>query len=307
MTRRGRPARPLAPMPVSAMILVIWWLVAHNSGSGWVQAIGDVAFGTLTIGVVGPSVVLFRAKVRIVSAPNDATVGLPMEVLVDASTRLRVRADPPFDGEGLVGPGGRRRTADARITLVPQRRGVHDTLTLDIATAAPFALQWWSRRIVLPLPSALHVAPRRGRPHVLPVQPHEDAHVSVARAARDTGEPRGARPYRPGDNRQQVHWRATAHTGEMMVRELERPSAGPVTLTVTLPRDPEEAERVAERALATIVLLLDKGTSVLLATREASGQVLAPVSDRRGGGRRLARAVAGTGSSDQFGQIAVSP
>jgi uncharacterized protein (DUF58 family) len=92
----------------------------------------------------------------------------------------------------------------------------------------------------------------------------------------------------------------------MMVRELERPSAGPVTLTVTLPQDPEEAERVAERALATIVLLLDKGTPVLLATREAKGPVIAPVSDRRGSGRRLARAVAEAGFSTDPGHITAS-
>ena len=77
-----------------------------------------------------------------------------------------------------------------------------------------------------------------------------------------------------------------------MVRELERPSAEPVTLTVRLPRDPEEAERAAERALGTVVRLLDRGASVILATLEASGPVVGGVADRRSAGRRLARAVA---------------
>ena len=77
-----------------------------------------------------------------------------------------------------------------------------------------------------------------------------------------------------------------------MVRELERPSAAPVTVTVTLPADPEEAERVAERALGTVVLLLGQGVPVLMATVETAGPVLAPVPDRRAAGRRLARAQA---------------
>ena len=77
-----------------------------------------------------------------------------------------------------------------------------------------------------------------------------------------------------------------------MVRELERPSAEPVTLTVVLPQDPQEAELVAERALGTITRLLERGSTVLLATLEASGPVTAGVADRRGAGRRLARAVA---------------
>ena len=51
-----RPAPPLAPIVISLAILGAWWLVAHNSGSGWVQALGDVAFGTLVIGIFGPAV-----------------------------------------------------------------------------------------------------------------------------------------------------------------------------------------------------------------------------------------------------------
>ena len=82
-----------------------------------------------------------------------------------------------------------------------------------------------------------------------------------------------------------------------MVKELERPSAGPVTVTVDLPVDPEEAERVAERALGTVVNLLDKGAPVVLGTVEASGPVLEAVADRRAAGRRLARAVPRSGAT----------
>jgi uncharacterized protein (DUF58 family) len=97
----------------------------------------------------------------------------------------------------------------------------------------------------------------------------------------------------PGDARRLVHWRSTAHAGRLMVREVEEPAAEPVTVTVELPADAEMAERAAEGALGSVVRLLQGGDVVLLATREASGPVLEPVVDRRGTGRRLARAVAG--------------
>ena len=58
MTRWVRPARPRSPMVVAVAVIGTWWLVAHNSGAGWVQAIGDAVFGTLLVGIVGPSVVL---------------------------------------------------------------------------------------------------------------------------------------------------------------------------------------------------------------------------------------------------------
>jgi uncharacterized protein (DUF58 family) len=83
----------------------------------------------------------------------------------------------------------------------------------------------------------------------------------------------------------------------MMVRELERPAAKAVTITVDLPPDRDAAERVAEDALGTVVGLLQGGAPVVLGTREPAGPVVATVADRRSAGRRLARAVAPPPSS----------
>ncbi len=164
-----------------------------------------------------------------------------------------------------------------------------------MATAAPFALQWWTRRMVLRLPSTLYVAPRRGDPVYVPPRPRDHTGDASGRVLADVGEPRGARPYRPGDDRRHVHWQAFAHTGELMVREREGPSAEPLTLRVALPDDIDQAERVAEKALGTIVHLLDRGAPLHLETVEPSGRVMGPVEDRRSAGRRLSRAVAAPG------------
>ncbi len=286
-----RPPRR-RPIAVAAAILGIWWLVAHNGGSGWVQALGDIVFGTLVIGILGPGVVLTRARVRWSTPPSRARRVCRRTLRIAASTRLRVRPVSPPGDEVFVGPVGGHRAPEEEISLLPTCRGIHETVTLDIATAAPFALQWWTRRVVLPLPAVLHVAPRRGRPWSLPLRDHEEEAGAVLDWLQaDVGEPRGSRPYRPGDTRRRVHWRATAHAGELMVSEVEGPSSEPVTLTVTLPPDPEEAERVAERALGTVVQFLERGAPVHLATLEAAGPVVALVADRRIAGRRLARAV----------------
>ncbi len=298
MSRWARPARPVTPIAVAAMIIGIWWLVAHNGGSGWVQILGDLVFGALCIGIFGPLLVVARAKVEVRSAPADAVAGIPVEIRVEAGSRLRVRPVEPPGNEVFVGPVGQKGSVDDRVTVVPVRRGVRDTVTLDVASAAPFALQWWTRRVQVPLPCALHVSPRRGHPRRLSANPQEDVGEVRDQPRIDAGLPRGARPYVSGDSRRLVHWRATAHAGKLMVRELEQPSAGPVTITVDLPEDPDEAERVAEGALGTVVQMLDTGAPVLLVTLEPSGPVLAPVADRRGAGRRLARAVArGTGAA----------
>jgi uncharacterized protein (DUF58 family) len=278
-------------MAVSVAGLGAWWLVAHNSGAGWVQALGDVVFGVLAVGIVGPAVVLARARIRVVAAPTDGTAAMPIEVGVEATTRLRVRPVGPPGPSCLVGPVVRMKPQDRSVTLLPARRGVFDTITLDIATAAPFGLQWWTRRVVVPLPSTLHVAPRRGKTSTVPRHGPGRADESVRRVSADAGEPRGARPYRTGDHRRHVHWRATAHAGQLMMREQEQPSAEPVRVDVVLPTDVDAAERLAERAFATVMLFLDRGAAVVLATTESDGPVHAAVADRRAAGRRLARAV----------------
>jgi uncharacterized protein (DUF58 family) len=285
-------------MSVAVIVIALWWLVAHNAGSGWVQLLGDLVFGTLLIGIIGPGLVVARARIAVRTAPADALAGSPVEIRVEARARVRVRPVAPPGPEVFVGPGRRQPGGGAVsdvVTLEPARRGVYDTVTLDIASAAPFALQWWTKRVQLRLPAPLHVSPRLGRPGPLRRSPDEGAGEFMDRPRSDAGLPRGARPYTPGDSRRLVHWRSTAHAGRLMVRELERAAAEPVTITVELPPDAEAAERVAEAALGTVVGLLEGGSPVLLGTREPSGSVLGVVADRRSTGRRLARAVAGPG------------
>jgi uncharacterized protein (DUF58 family) len=286
-----RPAKPRSPIVAAAAVVALWWFVAHNGGAGWVQSVGDLVFGALLVGVAGPAVATGRARIAVRDAPTDGVAGLPMRLHVVASSRVRMRpVDPPGD-EVFVGPAHRRESDDV-VTIVPLHRGVHASLTVEIASAAPFALQWWSRRVTVPLPHALHVAPRRGRPEPLRPDPRaQEPGAVVVRPHAETGSPRGARPYVPGDARRRVHWLATAHTGSLMVKELEHPARQALTVVVDLPADPEEAEVAAGRALATIVELLDTGAAVRLQTLEPAGVVTAFVPDRRQAGRRMARAV----------------
>ena len=151
--------------------------------------------------------------------------------------------------------------------------------------------------MVASLPAPLHVAPRRGDPVPFDRLIDELAGDGGRRVPGQNGDMRGARAYRPGDSRRHVHWPASAHARELMVREMEAPVADPVTVTVTLPPDPDQAERVAERALGTVLRLMERGVEVTLVTIEDSGPVRAEVADRRAAGRRLARAVSGPARS----------
>jgi uncharacterized protein (DUF58 family) len=275
-----------------------------------VQAVGDALAGVLAVGLVAPAFVAARATISIVEVPSDATAGLPVALLATSNTRLKVRPLDPPGPEAFVGPHRTPRNAGAsdfvggdfstpagadvpeEITLLPQHRGVYDRVVLQLSTAAPFGLLWWRKTVVVELSRTLHVGPRLGRPLPLPGGKQDTAGGGVLDSSVQIGEPRGVRPYRPGDHRRWVHWPATAHSGELMVREMEGPTAEPVTLEIRLPADADAAERMAEQAMATVVALVDRGASVLLATTEGDGPRIGSVGDRRSAGRRLARAVA---------------
>jgi uncharacterized protein (DUF58 family) len=279
----ARPARPFGGIPGSFALIGGWWLVAHSSGQGWVQALGDMVAAGLLVGLVGPWIAVRRLRAEIVAAPTDAVAGQPVEV--------KLRRSAPTRLTGLHPAGAPTTAASMRVT--PAGRGVLGSVTVELATAAPFGLQWWRRRVDLPLPAPLYVAPRPV-PAAAPGAPPPEERTGVEGRSSRSGmgaDLRAARPYRPGDSRRLVHWPASAHTGELMVRELERPSGPPVELVVALPTDPAAAEAEAGRALGAVFALLDAGVPVILTTTEADGRRTAPVRDRRDGARRLAAAI----------------
>lgn len=282
---RCRPARPLGAIPASAAIVLGWWGVAHSSGQGWVQDLGDLVAAAMVVGLFGPWLALRRIRVEVIGSPTDGAAGSPVEVDLSWSGPARLTPVSPPGDPVTKGP----------VVLVPGGRGVLRSVTVEVASAAPFGLQWWSRRVELQLRRPLYVAPRRGvagratpyGPQDAPVQEGAGRHAGM------DGDLRAPRPYRPGDAFRLLHWPASAHTGELMVRELERPDGPPAEVAVRLPAEPERAEEEAERAYGTVLGLLDGGTPVLLSTHEESGPVSAIVRDRTEAARRLAAAVAG--------------
>ena len=289
---RGR-VHPLAwfsPVVGSVVAMAAWAGVAHSSGSGWVQAVGALLAAVLITGIVAPLFAARRATIVCTASPSDTEAG--QTVRLDMVARGPIRITPRFP----VGPAARavgppRGPRKVEVTIAPDRRGVVEHVALELATCAPFGLLWWAREVMVPLPRPLHVAPRFGDPG--PVDSLADDAVGDAqlRVLSGAGEPRGIRPYQPGDTRRSVHWPATAHVGSLMVRERVRRSDDPVRVDVVLPPDPQRAEQEAERIMAAVTRCLVRGQTVVLATVESGGRIVRPVRDRIDLGRRLARAV----------------
>ncbi len=281
------PERAFIPVVGSVLLLSVWAGVAHASGSGWVQTVGALVAGLLLLGLVAPAFAAPGLTLICETSPTDAIAGSAVEIDVVANRSMRC-IPRSVKGTPLLLAG----KIPARLVIVPPRRGVISTVTVRVATAAPLGLLWWSRDQVLELTRPLYVAPQareRGAELRRMITTEEGRGPSRPTL---TGDLRGVRPYQHGDGRRRVHWHASAHTGDLMIRESESRKDDPIRMVVDLSRDLDAADRAAEEAMGEIVAQLNAGHRIVLETTEVTGRVVNQVADRLSAGRRLARAVA---------------
>ncbi len=279
-----------APVVGSVVTMLAWAAVAHSSGSGWVQAVGALLASALIVGLAAPVFPALRSRVTCSGSPSDTEAGRATELTMVANRPMRIRPLRPT-GPPAAGAGAARGARSVVVTIIPERRGVLEKVTVELASSAPFGLLWWAREVEVPLSRPLHVAPRSGEPRPMETVPEHPTGDAALRVPAGTGEPRGVRPYQPGDTRRSVHWPATSHVGSLMVRENERQTDDPVLVDLVLPADLLAAETECEAAMASLMVSVMRGRVVVLGTREPEGHVVRAVRDRIDLGRRLARAV----------------
>ena len=233
--------------------------------------------------MIGPGVAARRLEVSATALARDARAGEALSVELTANRPLRCTPIWPPGEPALLEP-----LTPARVALALPTRGVLGTVSVRLATAAPLGLLWWSVDRVVALSVPVEVAPRigTGSTHTGGV-----SHVGEGRGRRiptGSGDLRGLRPYRSGDNRRRVHWRGTAHTGQLMVRESELQPDASVRIVADLPDDPKTAEQPRRGGHGDGVGAARRRPSRL--SRNSRGGYAAlrlPVSDRRHAGRRL--------------------
>lgn len=161
-----------------------------------------------------------RISVEVTIAETSALPHVHTEWKDRVPAGLAGSAEGTLPSTGVAGIGSRRRTAEYTVTAL--RRGEHELGPLGLTVSDPFGLVVRRRDVggthaivvlpevvVLPEIPAL-TASRDGstRPSSLHVGAGEDDII--------------ARPYLPGDAIRRLHWRASAHHGELMVRQEEQ-------------------------------------------------------------------------------------
>lgn len=167
-------------------------------------------------------------------------------------------------------PAGESRKGGYRGRLV--RRGRYRLGPLRVSTRFPFGL--FRSTITLDQPDTVVVFPRLGRLTGRWARRRRLSFAGTHRRERrpgPEGDFYGVRPWQTGDVRRRVHWRASARTGDLVVRQFEQPRNRDLAVLVDLwqPRRPTPAARdnveLAVSFAATVVTELCRaGDSNLL-------------------------------------------
>lgn len=247
---------------VGALLVV----VGTTAQSGWLFVLAAGVLGLLASGVFTWHRLGGATVSR--SVPARAQVGemVPLDVVVrnDARGRLPLmRLEDRMPGfEDLVAlfesvPAGAVATANLPRRAV--QRGVFDRGCVDLITAAPLGVLRTRRHVHVSSRVIVHPPLIEIEGFPLPETPALTADEALAVARAGNGDVfAGVREYRPGDQRRWIHWRTTARTGRLAVREHEEPARSPVVLVAEGPME-ESADHVASVAASIGMLALRCG------------------------------------------------
>jgi transglutaminase-like putative cysteine protease len=152
-----------------------------------------------------------------IAAPELATAGDNIAISVDHNDRSGSRVPIWIDVLGT------RQALDlctpTSLEVSIDESGIVDHIDLTVSTPGAPALVWWHRRFTVAIDS-LHVAPIAAGP-ILPVA-QTPAPTDGSTSSGDgpkVGELDGARPWRPGESQQSIHWPSTMRSGEIIAHD----------------------------------------------------------------------------------------
>ncbi len=272
LSRRGIRARPVAiAIGAIASLSLFIWLFAKSPPLLMITVALVVAAGFDALGALR-SLDIAKPRLR---APADAVAGSTvtyMLTLPELRAPIRI-ARPGSCSEGLYVD----TTAPGLVTLPVPYRGVLRYLILDLTSRGPLGMFEAVRRVRVWLPTPLWSGPaplehrlRWPRLRAMRIGPS-----NVATVGDDLF--RGVRAYVRGDARRSIHWPATAHHGQLMVKEREGTGVVALRIVVHLPSPGPAAEVTAGRASWLAEEALRRGWVVHLVTVEPDGSPPPPL------------------------------
>ena len=215
--------------------LVFYW--AYREWLSWLILVLLLALPWFSLLVSLPAMLTSRGSIR---APRAVKVGTDAEVRWNGHSRFPL---PPLEGKLLVRSSITGRTMKLRSgDLLPTSHcgqleiSLHRPRCCDYLGLLGLPIRKKSTAAVLvrPRPVALENPPDMSRYQVSAWRPKPGGGFS---------ENHELRLYRPGDNLRQVHWKLSAKTGKLIVREPMEAILNRTVLTMELRGEPEALDR----------------------------------------------------------------
>ena len=217
--------------------------IAYGQWLGFFLLVALVLLPWFSLLLSLPAMVSFRIRP---AGQALLELGQPLELWLLGSCGLPM---PPFRGQLMLQrclqgdsfryPADTQALSDhcGGITVTVKKARIFDYLglfTMPVWKTDSLTLLVRPRPLAMALPEDLH------------------RHISAGWKARPGGgfsENHELRQYRPGDSLSQIHWKLSAKTGSLILREPVEPSRGQVLLTMHLRGTPEELDRKFGRLL----------------------------------------------------------
>ena len=232
---------PLTARGTGALVLGIGcFILANECGVVELMYFGMLLLGVLAAGWVSLRLVRRTDRVTRSLSPDIGTVGRSATVVARVGVRSPFPTSPGTWEDELpkgvrgsargafpaVGSGfrGAEKLVELEYTITGARRGIHSLGPLTVTSTDPFGLT--RRRTVFNEHTKATIAPA-----VIELSPLTnllgDAGGTLHSQTNHLGQGSDnlvARPYVPGDSMRRIHWRASAHRGDLMVRQEEQES-----------------------------------------------------------------------------------
>ena len=259
---------------LAALVGAVIFCIANGRWLSWYLLLTVLATPWLSLLVSLPAMRSTRVEL---SAPTHLPLGgtATVEAAIQSHwLQLPVRMDlqlfQPLTGETRhILPGADLPAAHCGgLIVTPKKIACYDLLGL------------WKRQLAPLPPLRIYVMPR-AVPHAVPDTLAQ--HLALAwrpKAGGGYSEQHELREYRPGDNLNQIHWKLSAKTGDLIIREPMEPLHNRVLLTMDLRGTPDQLDYKLGQLLWMGEYLLQESLHYSVLVLTGDGPVERNVTDR---------------------------
>jgi uncharacterized protein (DUF58 family) len=264
-------------------ISLFFFIAATNTMAGWLYVMSGLILAMVSIAIFSVrqalrGMMIERPTLEPVQAGDALKIHLVLQnnsaqpkALLQVIDHLPPGLSQPHTEVVTQVPA--RQEVKLQYDLMAHRRGIYRWQRVQIRTGAPLGLVWASRVWQHPIQAIVH-------PRVLPLShcplidqmgndPSRSQLSNRMAQGATSGQTRSLRPYRWGDSTRLIHWRTSARTGELRVRELETFTSGQrivIALDSGRAWSPEDFEQAVSAAATLYFYALKQQLQVQLWT-----------------------------------------